>query len=175
MLSVSFLKRIPLRAHLHLCRVICLMLTTIFVGGCYELHHGYFVAENVKGWKKWERSGSAFFRYPIKNVPNWYVQVGGTREWVHVRIGSDAYDPARIWKFLKFSDTPIQIIDEQGHRISVASDSFRSPPGQKINIGESQDITVIIPSFRIGETIAPELSIRLHWSDGAYRVWIPLQ
>lgn len=35
----------------------------------------------------------------------------------------------------------------------------------KLNVGESNDFTVIFPSFRVGNSVQPELNVRFHWSD----------
>jgi hypothetical protein len=144
--------------------------------GCYELHHGRYVAEKAKGWAKWEDVGSNFFRYPTKDVPNWYIQIGGNHGILGLRIGSNAYDPARIWNFVSFSNNPISIIfHDENRQTSVPLDGFKSPDGSDLNVGESKDFTVIIPSFKIGENTIPELSARFHWSNEKYRIWVPLQ
>jgi hypothetical protein len=92
-------------------RVIVIVLATMLLSGCYEVHHGRYVAAKAFGWSRWQYAGGNFFYYHTKHTPNWFIQIGGTEIGKpYLRIGSNAYDPATIWKFLTFSGDPIRII-----------------------------------------------------------------
>jgi hypothetical protein len=49
---------------------------------------------------------------------------------------------------------------DRGKRVEIpATDEIT------IDVGESQDFTVIVPSFRVETGVLPELNARFHWSD----------
>jgi hypothetical protein len=48
---------------------------------------------------------------------------------------------------------------------------YQKPAPLSLEVGNSQDFTVIVPSFKIGESVVPELSTQLRWSDEKYRIW----
>jgi hypothetical protein len=164
-----------MRTHfLHLCRVVVYSLVAILFAGCYSVHQGQFVAERAEGWSMQQAAGSTFFDYPTKHTPNWYIQIGGAGKTgkLHLRIGSAAYDPDAIYKLLSFSGSPIRIkFADQNRETVISTDGFQTVDGQDLYIGGSQDVTVIIPSFKIGDNVVPELSAHMHWSNGKYRIW----
>ena len=137
------------------------------------------MAANGTGWSRRDALGCEFFRYPTVSTPDWFVQMGGTSVGtLHLRIGSDAYDPYKIWelKMLSFSGTPIRIVfhDQKGEAV-ISPNGFQTLFGQDLNVDSSRDFTIIVPSFSIGDNSVPELSAHVQWSNGKYRIWIPLQ
>lgn len=152
--------------------------------GCYNLHQGHYVAAKAVGWSQQTEAGSYFYHYPTKQSPGfiWYVQIGGREKGkLHLRIGSEGYFPwssKLIWdpNTLSFFGKPIRIkFAEQNQEVSVPADGFQSIHGQDLEIGDPQNFTVIVPAFKIGENLIPELSAQIHWSDEKYREWVPLQ
>jgi hypothetical protein len=124
-------------------------LLVVLFAGCYEVHQGRYVAEKVPEWSRDDAFGSVFFRYPTKNTPDWFIQIGGTNVGtLHLRIGSDAYDPAKIWKLkmLSFSGKPIEVAshDKKGE-VMIRLIGLQTPLGQDLNVDGSQDFTVIVP------------------------------
>jgi hypothetical protein len=155
------------------------LLAAALLAGCYEVHQGRYVAERVSGWSsRDEMDGGVLFRYPTKTTPDWFVQIRGAKVGtVHLCIGSDADDPSVIWKLeMAFSGEPIRIIFHDGSKEAIVPvDSFKTPLGQDVQVGSSQDFTLVVPSFKIGDNDVPELSAHVRWSSDRYRVWRPLQ
>ncbi|MFN7137876.1 MAG: hypothetical protein ACK4UN_00900, partial [Limisphaerales bacterium] len=157
---------------------LCLLLAAALVVGCYHTHHGRYIAElhDATRWTKREYAGGNFFTYPTRNAPKWDVALGGRkRGTLHVRLGSTE-DIVTIRKLLRFSVDPIQVYfhDRKEHML-IAAEGFQTPFGQDLEIGESRDFTVVLPSFAIGDNTIPELRARVRWSDDSYRIWVPLQ
>lgn len=163
----------------HMFRTALCLVAALLLAGCYEVHQGRYLAGKVPGWSRRDDLGSCFFEYPTKHVPNWHIQMGGDKRGsFRVGIGSFARDPYKIWKqnLLTFSGTPIRIIFHDPHReVTIAADGFQSLYGQTLDVDGSQDFTVIVPSFRVGDNVVPELSAHVRWSDDKYRIWVPLQ
>lgn len=155
------------------------LFTVFLLTGCYSVHQGRYVAEEVSGWKIQDESdGGILFRYPTKGTPDWFIQIrGDTVGTVHLWIGSHAYASSAIWKSkIEFSGESMRIIyHDGGENAVVPVDGFRTPRGQDVQVGNSQDFTLIVPSFKIGDNDVPELSTRIRWNNDRYRVWIPLQ
>ncbi|HEU6447865.1 MAG TPA: hypothetical protein VFV23_05460 [Verrucomicrobiae bacterium] len=146
--------------------------------GCYEVHQGYYEASNVPGWKKRVDVGGNFFNYPIKNAPDWFIQLGSTSQKsdsLHIRMGSDTFfHPDAFWSVVSFSSEPVRIIcHDQNEREIVAVDSSRWAYEKTISLEGSTNFTVIVPSFKIGTNTVPELSARFRWTDKKYYIEVP--
>jgi hypothetical protein len=90
-------------------------------------------------------------------------------------VGSFAYHSDKIWtqQMLTFSGKPIHIIfHDLKKEAAMPADGFQTPAGQDLEVDGSQDFTVIVPSFKIGDNVVPELSVRVRWSDKKYRLWV---
>jgi hypothetical protein len=148
------------------------LLAAMLLVGCYEVRQGQFVAEQVPGWSKTQADGGTYFRYPTKSTPRWFVFIGGDKKGkLHVWIGSDSYDPYAIWKSLGFTGKPIRIkFIDQNKEADIPAKGFQTLFGQDLDLGDSQDFIVIVPSFKIGDNLVPELSAHFRWSNEKYRV-----
>jgi hypothetical protein len=154
------------------------LVAMLMLAGCYEMHYGHYVPSQAAGWSRQEDYGLYYFHYPTKGTPGWFVQVGGTQKGtLKVEITSWDFDPYAIWTshWLRFSGEPIRIISaDDGKESVVPADGFQTLFGQKVDVGSSQDFLVILPFFRIGTNPVPSLTVHVRWSDGKYRIWIPL-
>ena len=162
-----------MRANLcHLYYGVFYLLVAVLVVGCYEVRQGRYVTEKVPGWSR--RDDSSMFHYPTKKTPDWFVQIAGTKVGVvHLWIGSESYDPYKIWTshMLSFSGTPIRVIfHDQNREAVIPPDGFQTLFGQDLDVDGSQDFTVIVPSFKISDSVVPELSAHVRWSNDKYRI-----
>ncbi|MFN7140122.1 MAG: hypothetical protein ACK4UN_12375, partial [Limisphaerales bacterium] len=119
--------------------------------GCFHVHQGRYEAQvqHATGWEKREYAGRNIFTYPTTGIPKWNVGLGGRRKGtLYVIIDSG---DSRFWKLARFSGAPIRVIfhDHNEERV-MSAEGFESPFGQEFEIGDSQDFTVILPSFTIG-------------------------
>ena len=121
-----------------------------------------------------QAAGGTLFHYPTKHTPNWDILIGGADGKLHLCIHSWAHESYTIYKLklLSFSGSPIRIkFVDQNRETVISADGFQTLSGQDLDIGSSQDFIVIIPSFKIGDSVVPELSAHMHWSNGKYRIW----
>ena len=119
-----------------------------------------------------QAGGATYFHYPTQNTRNWFIQMrGDTKGELHLFIGSEGYDPYAIWKSLSFTGKPIRIkFLDKNKEVDIPADGFQTLLGQDLDVGGAQDFIVIVPSFKIGDNLVPELSAHLRWSTEKYRV-----
>jgi hypothetical protein len=153
-------------------------MVTLSLTGCFEVHQGHYVASKVSGWHRWEDDGLYYFKYHTKKTPNCHIQFRGQRGRLNITIGSNGYYPYAIWKpgLLHFSDQPIKIkFVDRDQEIIIPNNSFKTLFGQSLEVGNSTNFIVTIPSFKIMDNTVPKLSTHVYWSKGKYLIWIPLQ
>ena len=158
-------------------RIVFCLLTLALSTGC-ETHRGLYEAAKVEGWKSYEREGITFFSYPTKSTPKWYVSFYAPRKGeLYFQLGTDAWSPDPLYKSLVFLGDTIKIVsqDRSDEKVIPAHDNFVSHYCQTVQVGDSEDFTVILPSFSIGNSVVPQLSARFKWSDRKYYQWVPLQ
>jgi hypothetical protein len=159
----------------YLYRGMLCLLATIFLVGCNEIHRGHYQIAKVPGWTNREVDGISDIRYPTKEFHNkWHIFFRGFQKGkLHLQISTDR---AEFWKKVTFSGQAIIVaFQDKNKEAVIPAGGFQSPFGCDIEVGDSEDFTVIIPSFKIGDSPVPQSSVRVRWSDKKYRIWIPIQ
>jgi hypothetical protein len=156
---------------------IWLLLLLILLPGCYEMRQGHFEAEKVPGWTVRTSEGINTFYYPAKVRPEWKIVLRGCEEGnIYLHLVGYGDDPYAVYKWLSFSNQPIKIVfNDHIYEETIPAGDFHSPRGAVLDVSNTEDFTLILPSFKLRDSIIPELSVRLRWSDKKYRVWPPLQ
>jgi len=77
---------------------------------------------------------------------------------------------------VKVSNNPIHIIlhDCNERELAINADQFVLRYHQTLDVGDSEDLTVILPPFTIGDTSVPQFSARFTWSNRRYLQWIDI-
>jgi hypothetical protein len=154
-------------------RKLCLLLLMILLPGC-SVYRGHFVADRVPGWSVWRTDGVNRLFYPTDVRPKFLIILQGYEKGkLELTIRTRGRDPFAVYKWISHSDKPIRVLfhDKPGELSVPATALFVLGPVARLNVGNSEDFTVIIPTFKVKDTVIPELSVRVRWSDKRYFVW----
>jgi hypothetical protein len=156
------------------------LLIPLLLSGCFVLRHGrYDAGELTDGWRRDHHMifARTIFKYPIPKKPNWNIGVGCTvKGKLDIFLWSTEYDPTPFFYCVKVSNNPIHIIlhDCDERELAINADQFVLRYHQTLDVGDSEDLTVILPPFTIGDTSVPQFSARFTWSNRRYLQWIDI-
>lgn len=168
------------RTHLNFIypRIFCLLMPILLVG-CYVVHRGLYDASEIAGgWSSRQGGGLTYFIQPMPKKPGWMISTYSNQKGnLYFNLGSTAWDPTPFFRSVTFSGDTIRITfhDSNDQEKVISAKDFVSYHCQTLKVGDSEDFTVILPPFAIGDTNIPALSAHFRWSDRKYRQWVPLQ
>lgn len=131
----------------------------------------HYVADKVSGWSRTRfYMGVYSYHYHLRTSRNCIVVISGQKKGsMGLKVSSNGYDPFAIWKLnlLRFSDEPIKItFNDPKRELIVPSSGFKTLHGQILDVGNSTNFTIIVPSFRFEDKTIPELPLHIRWLGG---------
>jgi hypothetical protein len=153
------------------------LLIPLLLSGCFVLRHGrYDASELSDGWRRGRHMifARTIFKYPIPKEPSWNIGVGCTvKGKLDIFLWSTEYDPTPFFYSVNVSSNTIHIIlhDCNERELAIYADQLYH---QTLDVGDSEDLTVILPPFTIGDTSVPPFSARFTWSNRRYLQWIDI-
>ena len=154
-----------------------LLLIPLLLSGCIIPRHGRYVAsELTDGWRMPPRwLGPTYFKQRIPRKPNWIIVARRMAKGkLDIYLSSTEYDPDPFFYSVKNSSNTIHIIlhDRNERDIAINAEPFVWYHHQLLDFGDSEDFTLILPPFTIGDTSVPQFSARFTWSE---RIFLQLE
>ena len=114
-----------------------------------------------------------YYTYPSSKALKFFISLGGSEPGrIAVAIGTESDDKAGFYEMMKLSQGPIRIVfHDYGKELLLPAKNLSTDHFQKLDVGNSADFSVTIPSLKIGEEIIPPLTVRVHWTEREYKVW----
>lgn len=126
----------------------------------FSFNYGLYACSDCPGWIR-EYNGRGGYQYM---PPDRHNQLS-------VVVGSEKKGEL-FFRINLANKGPVVFLEKKIKILVSGSDETRETDAVEtttLTVPEDKDFTVVIPSFRAGEDLRPELRVRCHWSDR--RVW----
>lgn len=160
-----------------------LLIMSCLVGGCFvDVHRGVYDPVNAPtGWKvRQQAECTQFFDEAARGFkPRWYISVATHHKGeIYVCLYTGAWDPEKLFRQTRILGSTVKVTmhDQQNRENIIHVKASREVGffGQQIEVGGSEDFTITLPPFQVGDVAVDAVPLHLKWSDRRYYEISPL-